>query len=322
METKTETLKQSQLIGRLVLDRSTTEEVGKVEQLWLDPKTHQVLGLVCKSGGLLGGKKQIFKWTQVTAIGDSIMLDMSSGQVEEMKPDQLDRIVGHELWTDRGNKAGKLVDYLFDPKTGKVIDYIFTSSGLTGIVDGTYLLSPQIIDKVGSKRVIVSETAVGDSQQYEEGVGKKISKAGEFLQEDAKKTHQDLLAVQDGLQGALGQLKSKAGTMAEQAKETAKETAGQLKSKAETVAERAKETAKETAGQLKSKAETVAELAKETAKETASQLKSKADRVVEKAKSPESDDCAARTLRDRQTPVPRVIEVDAEATEDESTMHD
>lgn len=236
METKTETIEQSQLIGRLVLDRSTTEEVGKVEQLWLDTKTHQVLGLLCKSGGLLGGKKQIFKWTQVTAIGDSIMLDMSSPEVEEIKPDQLDRIIGHELWTDKGNKAGKLLDYLFDRQTGKVINYIFTSSGLTGIVDGSYLLSPEIIDNVGSKRVIVSEAAVGDSQQYEEGVGQKISKAGEYLQEDAKKTHQDLKAVQGGLQAALGQFKERAGTVAEQAKKTATETAGQVKERAGTVA--------------------------------------------------------------------------------------
>lgn len=296
MEIKTETIEQSQLVGRLVLDRSTTEEVGKVEQLWLDIKTHQVLGLLCKSGGLLGGKKQIFKWTQVAAIGDSIMLDISSGEVEEIKPEQLERIIGHELWTDKGNKAGKLLDYLFDPQTGKVTNYIFASNGLTGIVDGTYLLSPEIINNVGSKRVIVSDVTVRDSQQYSEGVGKKISKAGEFFQEDAKKTHQDLKTVQGKLQNVMGQ---------------AQAFASQFKDKAGQTAERAKETAKESASQFKEKAGTVAERAKETAKQTADQLKSKADRVVEKAKSTESDD--------RETSTPRVIEVDAEAAEDTPT---
>ncbi len=54
-------IKRSDLINRLVLGYSTTEELGRVKQLWLDVKTHQVRGLTCASG-LLGHAKHSFAW--------------------------------------------------------------------------------------------------------------------------------------------------------------------------------------------------------------------------------------------------------------------
>jgi len=54
-------IKQSQLIGKLVLDRQTMEEIGKVDRVWLNPHTHRIIGFTSKSG-LLGMKKRSFAW--------------------------------------------------------------------------------------------------------------------------------------------------------------------------------------------------------------------------------------------------------------------
>lgn len=289
MDKPSEAIQHGKLVNRLVLDRNTTEEIGRLERLWLDPKNHRVLGLICKSGGLLAGKKQIFNWDRVAAIGDSILIDFNPEESDAAIADKLETVIGHELWTDAGNKAGKLADYLLDSQTGKVIHYIFASNGWMGVVDGTYLLSPEVISSVGSKRVIAEDAAVKQSEQYGEGVGKKISQVGEFFQEDAKQTHKDLKVVQTGLKAALGQ---------------AKTVADRLKDKAGTVTERAKEAA----GQLKEKASDVTEQAKETAQ----RAKEKAGEIAERTKSQ-----LQKPPQEQRTP--KIIEVDVEAVTDAPT---
>ena len=296
MDKQSNAIQHGKLVNRLVLDRNTTEEIGRLERLWLDPKNHQILGLICKSGGLLASTKQIFNWDRVAAIGDSILIDVNPDESDAIVPDTLETVIGHELWTDAGNKAGKLADYLLDSQTGKVINYIFVSNGWMGVVDGTYLLSPAVISSVGSKRVIAEDAAVKQSEKYGEGVGKKISQVGDFLQEDAKQTHKDLKVVQTGLKAALGQ---------------AKTVADRLKDKAGTVTERAKETAgqlKEKADQLKEKASDVTEQAKEAAQ----RAKEKAGEIAERTKSQ-----LQKPPQEERTP--KVIEVDVETVTDAPT---
>ncbi|NER32199.1 MAG: hypothetical protein F6J89_32510, partial [Symploca sp. SIO1C4] len=65
MSKQLEALKQSELLNRLVLDRQTAEEIGRVAQLLLDPQAHRVVGLTCKSG-FLGSKKKSFTWAKVS----------------------------------------------------------------------------------------------------------------------------------------------------------------------------------------------------------------------------------------------------------------
>jgi uncharacterized protein YrrD len=104
--------------------------------LWLNPQSHQVIGFTCKSG-FLGGLKQVFRWEQITTIGtDSIIVNNTPEVIEPETPIQKISLIGHEVWTDAGNKVGKIVDYLFNPQTGAIVNYLFVSSGWRGILDG------------------------------------------------------------------------------------------------------------------------------------------------------------------------------------------
>jgi uncharacterized protein YrrD len=67
------TLQQSSLLGRLILNHETTEEIGHVKEFWLDPTLHQVTAIVSESG-LLGRTKQFLRWEQVEAIGEDSLL--------------------------------------------------------------------------------------------------------------------------------------------------------------------------------------------------------------------------------------------------------
>jgi uncharacterized protein YrrD len=219
MNTQLESVKQSEVLNRLVLDRCTAEEIGRVEQLWLNPQSHQVVGLTCKSG-FLGNKKRSFTWAQIEAIGnDSILVNLDSLDIEPEKPEGVVSLIGHELWTDAGNKAGKIVDYLFVPKTSAVVNYLYMSSGWRGVLDGIYLLPFSAIANVGSKRVIVPDAIIQNPLQYAEGWNQKVGQAAEFLIEDFKKTQDDLEAMKRGVHSIQEQVKDKAEKVTNIAKE-------------------------------------------------------------------------------------------------------
>lgn len=219
MNTQPESVKQSEVLNRLVLDRRTAEEVGRVEQLWLNPQSHHVVGLTCKSG-FLGNKKRSFTWEQIEAIGnDSILVYFDAETVDPEKPEGMVSLIGHELWTDAGNKAGKIVDYLFVPQTGAVVSYLFTSSGWRGVLDGIYLLPSTAIASTGSKRVIVPDAIAQVPQQYAEGFNQKVAQTADFLKEDYKKTHGDWQAIKRGVQNLQEQVKGKAEKVTNIAKE-------------------------------------------------------------------------------------------------------
>jgi uncharacterized protein YrrD len=218
MNTQLEIVKQTEVLNRLVLDRRTTEEVGRVEQLWLNPQSHQIIGFTCKAG-FLGKKKCSFSWKEIETIGaDSILVNYDPAAEEPPKP-ELVSLIGHEVWTDAGNKAGKIVDYLFIPQTGDIVEYLFTSNGWRGVLDGIYLLASIIITSVGSKRVIVPDEVVQVPVQYTEGLNQRFSQAAEFLKDDVKKTHLDWQAVKRKAQNITEQVKEKTQNLTSIAKE-------------------------------------------------------------------------------------------------------
>ena len=233
MDTQSEIIRHSELLNRLVLDRNTTETLGNLEHLWLDPHANQIMGITCKSG-LLGRNKQKFAWSQIETIGkDSILVNPSPEEMTTETPENTNLLIGNELWTDAGNKIGQLVDYLFNFKTGAIVKYLFVSNGWRGVLDGVYILEPIAISSVGSKRIIVLDAAVKNAQQYSEGLGQKIEQAKDFIKEDYQKTKKELEA-------AVGQKKT-----ADQLRETIQSVTSQAKDKFTEAKTKLQNTAKE-----------------------------------------------------------------------------
>jgi uncharacterized protein YrrD len=226
----TDLLRHSDLIGKLVLDRVSTEEVGHVDQLWLDPKAHQMIGFTCRSG-LLGFEKQSFSWTQIESIGaDGILVSVLQG-AESDRPANTEQIVGHELWTDDGNQAGTITDYRFHAETGDILDYLFISNGWRGLTEGMYRLLPNSIVSTGSRRMIASNQAIQNAQHYAGGISWTVAQAKEFLKSDYARTQQDLNAAVEGTKAIAQQLQATTRQVAEQAKAKLSNVAGQLQDK-------------------------------------------------------------------------------------------
>ena len=209
MSTSQQIVKRSELINRRTIDRRTAEEVGRVDRLWLDPHSQRAIGFTCKSG-LLGSKKRWFAWAQVDTVGENVLVTINPELPELHQPEQAVCPIGLEVLTDAGNKAGTVVDYLFDVRTGSVRDYLFKSSGWRGVLDGIYLLPVQAISTIGSKRAIVSEAVVSEPVQYAEGLHHKVGMVAEFLQEDLDRTLKNVAGVKRNAQNLAEKLQDKA----------------------------------------------------------------------------------------------------------------
>ncbi len=122
-------IRQGELVGRGVMAYETTEEVGAVAHLLVDVRRSAVVGLACKTGGLMG-RKQALGWTQLVKIGrDSLIVRMEAAPdwvvASEAELTAAQDMTGLEVWTDGGDHIGHIVDFCLDQSTGEVQQYLF-----------------------------------------------------------------------------------------------------------------------------------------------------------------------------------------------------
>lgn len=235
MATPADEIKQSDLLNQLVLDRNTLDELGHVEVLWLYPQSHRVLGFISKSG-FLGTKKAAFKLNQVDALGaNGVLTHAQPEETDGDKVSQLDSLIGCEIWSDAGNRIGKITDFLFNLKTGDITQYLFVSSGWSGIADDVYQLPPAKIISVGRRRVLVNEDLAHRLTVYREGLRHKLTEEySHTAQELRSRAQQAQQQVQDRAKQVQGRLQQ----LAEQAKDKAQSLSQQAREQLDTLNER------------------------------------------------------------------------------------
>ncbi|MGB3614328.1 MAG: PRC-barrel domain-containing protein [Elainellaceae cyanobacterium] len=211
-------IRQSSLPGRLILDYDTTEGLGRVDCIWLDPQTHAVAGLISREGSL-GRRQHLLPWGCIKKIGEgSILVEGQRIDANTEKAESVTPIVGREIWTDDGSKVGHVVDYFIHLETGAVVSYLFKSEGWSGLMGGVYHLPSNSVESIGSKRLIAQAEAVRQSEKYQEGLEKSISSAQERIKGDLAKTKDDLTTATE-----------KGQALSEHLKETTQSVIGQVK---------------------------------------------------------------------------------------------
>jgi len=201
----------SDLTGKLVLNRQTAAKLGTVEQFWLDPRAHQVGGLVCRTG-LLPSQRQFIPWSRLEAIGgDSVLVNSAPAAAPVAPPDKSALIIGHELWTDAGDRAGKLVDFLFETETGRVTGYLFAPKGWRSPLDGLYRLPPVALSSVGDQRAIALQAAVEQAEPHQPGLAlsQRLQAVKDFLHDDLAATKEHLGTALQDVQTAAAKLRDR-----------------------------------------------------------------------------------------------------------------
>ncbi|MBM0742754.1 hypothetical protein JOY44_14250 [Phormidium sp. CLA17] len=266
MTTVPEVIRHSELINQLVLNRTTLEEFGRVEILWMYPPAHRVLGFICKSG-FLGNQKSAFKLSQIEAIGVNGILTRSQPDATDAeRVRQLESLIHSEVWSNGGEKVGKIIDCVFNLRSGAISDYLVVGDRLSKLAGTIYRLPINRISSLGHKRVLVSDRTIQSFPLYREGIQQKISKASNAVKDDYTQVTQELRSIAQRAQDTRLQTTSQLRNFAEQAKD-----------RAQLLAEQAKERAQELNEQIREGAETFVEQAKETTETLVERLQEQAE---------------------------------------------
>lgn len=161
-------LRQSTLLGRLILDYETTNELGLVDGLLVDVGQAQVVGLLARSN--VWQRQQPYGWGQIGTIGADSLIIHTRGPAFSNSAAQ--PMIGLEVWTDTGNCMGKLVDYRFE-RQGAVVQYLFAQPDKSGL----YGLGPDAIISAGRKRVMVSTQAVEQAEYFADELDQNVWQA-------------------------------------------------------------------------------------------------------------------------------------------------
>ena len=227
-------MKCSELLNQLVLDRRTMEEIGRVETLWMHPPAHRVLGFICKAG-LLGNQKSAFNLDQISALGENgILTQGSPDSTTAERVRQLESLIAHEIWSEGGDRLGKIIDCLFELDSGRITHYLYVSSGWSGMVGEIYQLPTSTILSFGKKRVLVSDAAAVHLSLYQEGIPQKLTKAKDALTQE---TTQEWQALTHRAADLSEQAKDRLQSLSEQAKDRTQQLSQQAKAKAQTLSE-------------------------------------------------------------------------------------
>lgn len=238
-------VKQSELLDQLVLDRASMEELGRVEVLWSYPKLHRVLGFICKSG-FMDRRKTAFNLDQLDRIGtNGVLVNSAPVETDRDRVRQLESLINCEVWTDEGNKIGKIVDYVFDLKTGNIRQYLMAGSGIQGLTGKMYALYPSQILSLGSTRVLVSEAIADGLDLYQAGIEQKLEeklkRANERLTEEKSQAKEGLQSLFQKAKTVTSQVKDVTFQVKDQVTEQVKERAKDLREVTEQVKERAQD---------------------------------------------------------------------------------
>ncbi|MEB3359217.1 MAG: hypothetical protein VKK04_21000, partial [Synechococcales bacterium] len=259
-----ELIKYSELLNQLVIDSATLEELGRVEALWMYPQRNRVLGFVCKPG-LWGSERLVFKLPQLAAFGDNSLL--TEGEPEPTvaaKVQQLQSLIHSEVWSDGGNRVGKITDCLFNLKSGTIIRYLLVTGQWAGITEGVYLLSPKQIKSFGRSRVLIPEPMVADLKLYQPGIRQRLAAVRETLQEDyIGSVTEEWRSLTQRAQILTQRAKERVVSLTDQAKQTLEQWNDQLAEEAQNLAHQARDTGNTVAQKTQAAGETLADRLRE-----------------------------------------------------------
>ncbi|NMF86739.1 hypothetical protein [Nodosilinea sp. P-1105] len=149
------------LLNHLAINLDTADEFGPITEVWVNGRTHQIQGLGCSSG-LLGRQSQRFLWSQVASIGRDGVVIKAGAMTENIDQHLQDCVpLGDlELWSDHGDRVGRITDYRFDPSNGNILQYCFVPEVGSGFAPGVYGLDPLGVISASRRRMMAEEGAL------------------------------------------------------------------------------------------------------------------------------------------------------------------
>lgn len=247
--------RHSELLNRLVIERDTMQEMGRVEQLWMYPQAHRMMGVICRSGRFRS-KRFVYKLPQIESLGKGNI--WVSGKPTETTDEQIQRLeslMDHEVWVDGGDRLGVIIDCMFNRKTGAITRYLFVDNPLRRLVGSPMTLSPTEMKGFGNYRVLVDERSTQRLQRERLSLKETWSTVREQAREEYGQVTEEMRTAQqqaaERAEVLRQQAAERAGSFREQATEQAQTWQQRLAEQAQTWGKKIGEQAQELSGQAK-----------------------------------------------------------------------
>ncbi|CAH8310599.1 unnamed protein product [Eruca vesicaria subsp. sativa] len=163
---------RSNLVAKQVISIQSALSFGFISQLWVDTSSWLVLVVDVKPT-LLSGDSERFLLTDITRVGDVVLVKDDAVLDTEFKMVGLETLVGFRVVTPGGRNIGKVRGYSFNINSGVVESLDLDSFGVTIIPSSlvsTYRLDVEDVIEVLEDIVVVDEAAAFRKQRLTKGL--------------------------------------------------------------------------------------------------------------------------------------------------------
>ena len=153
-------LKISDLVGLPVLEQSSCEQIGEVQEVLINIRQALVQAAVVTSFGWFTGK-QALPLKQIVAVSNTDVLIANKLELQIMTADGelFADLLNRPLITEAGVKIGVLADLWFELATGIIEAYEVSDGVVTDLLEGRRKLPYKISQNFNSDRIIVADYA-------------------------------------------------------------------------------------------------------------------------------------------------------------------
>lgn len=163
-------VRRSQVIGLTAIDQSTTTNLGKVEEIWLD-----------ESGQVryFSGEEGFLPLAQVSRVGLGAI--SAYGDLRVDPPENLHRLHRYQVASSLGSPLGWVEDFLFDWQTGDIAAYILGGE-IAAPWGERVVLFPEEVAEIAPAAIILQLEAPERLQRESEGLRGFLSEKSQQVQ--------------------------------------------------------------------------------------------------------------------------------------------
>jgi len=152
--------------GLPVITMAEGKQIGKVDDLVIDPERKAVSWLRLHSGGMLGGERLWVSTEAVHGVGEHAVTINAEADARAAAdaPEALALvkakrgIIGNKVMTENGERVGEVRDYEFNPDT-----FVLTSLSIPpsmGLAGDTLMIAGDKVLTIGEDVIVVANAAV------------------------------------------------------------------------------------------------------------------------------------------------------------------
>lgn len=144
------------LINKPIITINEGQEIGKVQDFYLDQNLTHILGIYLGSEGLINRSESLIKRADVVKFGlDAVLIKDASSVMETSEVEEFDEYIRREEIQNRpvdtpgGTKIGRIGDVIFD-SAAKITGFVLSQTFVSGPIEENRAISREAVVDIGN----------------------------------------------------------------------------------------------------------------------------------------------------------------------------